>query len=190
MLRNTRGGAMPLVHGPHRVKSSIIEPQDALVNAAFLWALRSANAPASRAGTPASRSSTPLQRCRCSRCAREGRLRASESMGDRVWERQRPGILFGLNAPCAHSREDQAHRRLRATRGNPLAAPRARGRHAARARPSKKTQTNRGPADRERVRPPDAMLRSRSRLADASRALLTLLTDTMMNGQVRGGYTK
>ena len=52
LLRNTRGGAMPLVHGPHRVKSSIIEPQDALVNAAFLWALRSANAPASRAGTP------------------------------------------------------------------------------------------------------------------------------------------
>ena len=31
LLRNTRGGAMPLVHGPHRVKSSIIEPQDALV---------------------------------------------------------------------------------------------------------------------------------------------------------------
>ena len=28
LLRNTRGGAMPLVHGPHRVKSSIIEPQD------------------------------------------------------------------------------------------------------------------------------------------------------------------
>ena len=69
------------------VKSSIIEPQDALVNAAFLWALRSANAPASRAGTPASRSSTPLQRCRCSRCAREGRLRASESMGDRGRQR-------------------------------------------------------------------------------------------------------
>ena len=87
LLRNTRGGAMPLVHGPHRVKSSIIEPQDALVNAAFLWALRSANAPASRAGTPASRSSTPLQRCRCSRCAREGRLRASESMGDRGRQR-------------------------------------------------------------------------------------------------------
>jgi hypothetical protein len=40
------------------------------------------------------------------------------------------------------------------------------------------------------MRPPDAMPRSRSRLADASRALLTLLTDTMMNGQVRGGYTK
>ena len=72
-------------------------------------------------------------------------------------------------------------RLLRHTRGG--AMPLVRG-------PQKKTQTNRGPADRERVRPPDAMPRSRSRLADASRALLTLLTDTMMNGQVRGGYTK
>ena len=40
-------------------------------------------------------------------------------------------ILFGPRAPCAHSRGDQARRRLRATRGNPLAAQHARGRHAA-----------------------------------------------------------
>ena len=163
MLRNTRGGAMPLVHGPHRVKSSIIEPQDALVNAAFLWALRSANAPASRAGTPASRSSTPLQRCRCSRCAREGRLRASESMGDRGRQRHAlASCLVSMPRARIHAKIRRAGafgqrggtRLLRHTRGG--AMPLVRG---------PQTQTNRGrPIANECMRPPDAMPRSRSRL--------------------------
>ena len=40
------------------------------------------------------------------------------------------------------------------------------------------------------ARPMRCRAADRGFIADASRALLTLLTDTMMNGQVRGGYTK
>ena len=192
LLRNTRGGAMPLVHGPHRVKSSIIEP------------LRT-------------RLSTPHSYGRCARQTRQRRARghlhpevvppsnaaavpdarARGACGQaRVWvtvaasANALASCLVSMPRARIHAEIRRAGafgqrggtRLLRHTRGG--AMPLVRG-----PQPPKRIVAGRSRTS-VCARPMRCRAADRGFIADASRALLTLLTDTMMNGQVRGGYTK
>ena len=165
MLRNTRGGAMPLVHGPHRVKSSIIEPLRTRLSTPHSYGRCARQTRQRRARghlhpevvTPSNAAAVPDARARgaCGQARVWVTVAASaNALASCLVSMPRARIHAEIRRAGAFGQRGGT-RLLRHTRGG--AMPLVRG--------PQNPQTNRGrPIANECMRPPDAMPRSRSRL--------------------------